>query len=284
MFGYTEEQIAQFGLTFGVGAFMLYMVFIIFQLARESKAGKFGAFVGCSNYNGEPPCKFTRPLAGGEDAAAAIPSDGLMVGDGPNGPILLKSGRFGAYFETPNPADPEKPKRASVPKGQAPTDVSLETAIKLLSLPREVGMHPSENELIVANIGRFGPYIKMGNLYVNLPGADDVHEIQMNRAVALIEEKKAGGGKGRFGRAPAPPSTMRPSCAAAWAAVAPITRFNRAGAALGLAKYDVTPWYGVFAPGATPPELQARLSAAVRQVVAEPAVAVAPKAPLTDAR
>lgn len=66
-------------------------------------------------------------------------------------------------------------------------------------------MHPSENELIVANIGRFGPYIKMGNLYVNLPGADDVHEIQMNRAVALIEEKKAGGGKGRFGRAPAPP-------------------------------------------------------------------------------
>ncbi len=169
------------------------------------RLGKYGAFVGCSNYNGEPPCKFTRPLAGGEEGQA-IPSDGLPVGDGPNGPILLKSGRFGAYFETPNPADPEKPKRASVPKGQAPTDVTLETAIKLLSLPREVGMHPSENELITANIGRFGPYIKMGNLYVNLPGdADDVHEIQMNRAVALIEEKKAGGAKGRFGRAPAPP-------------------------------------------------------------------------------
>jgi len=168
------------------------------------RLGKYGAFVGCSNYNGEPPCKFTRPLAGGEEGQA-IPSDGLPVGDGPNGPILLKSGRFGAYFETPNPADPDKPKRASVPKGQAPTDVTLETAIKLLSLPREVGMHPSENELIVANIGRFGPYIKMGNLYVNLPGADDVHEIQMNRAVALIEEKKAGGAKGRFGRAPAPP-------------------------------------------------------------------------------
>jgi DNA topoisomerase-1 len=169
------------------------------------RLGKFGAFVGCSNYNGEPPCKFTRQLAGAEDAEQAIPSDGLMVGEGPNGPILLKSGRFGAYFETPNPSDPDKPKRASVPKGKAPSEVDLETAIKLLSLPREVGMHPSENELIVANIGRFGPYIKMGNLYVNLPGADDVHEIQMNRAVALIEEKKAGGGKGRFGRAaPAP--------------------------------------------------------------------------------
>lgn len=169
------------------------------------RLGKYGAFVGCSNYNGDPPCKYTRPLAGGEDAQAAIPADGLMVGDGPNGPIVLKSGRFGAYFETPNPDDPDKPKRASVPKGKAPSDVDLETAIKLLSLPREIGMHPSENELIVANIGRFGPYIKMGNLYVNLPGADDVHEIQMNRAVALIEEKKAGGGKGRFGRAaPAP--------------------------------------------------------------------------------
>jgi DNA topoisomerase-1 len=170
------------------------------------RLGKYGAFVGCSNYNGEAPCKYTRPLAGnGDEAEQAIPSEGLLVGDGPNGPILLKSGRFGAYFETPNPDDPDKPKRASVPKGQAPTDVSLETAIKLLSLPREVGMHPSENEMIVANIGRYGPYIKMGNLYVNLPGADDVHEIQMNRAVALIEEKKAGGAKGRFGRAaPAP--------------------------------------------------------------------------------
>jgi len=169
------------------------------------RLGKFGAFVGCSNYNGDPPCKFTRPLAGGDDAEQAIPSDGLLVGDGPNGPIVLKNGRFGAYFETTNPDDPDKPKRASAPKGQAPTDVTLEHAIKLLSLPREVGMHPSENELIVANFGRFGPYIKMGNLYVNLPGADDVFDIQMNRAVALIEEKKAGGGKGRFGRAaPAP--------------------------------------------------------------------------------
>jgi hypothetical protein len=45
MFGYTEEQIAQFGLSFGIGAFMLYMVFIIFQLARESKAGRLGTFV-----------------------------------------------------------------------------------------------------------------------------------------------------------------------------------------------------------------------------------------------
>jgi DNA topoisomerase-1 len=165
------------------------------------RLGKYGAFVGCSNYNGDPPCKFTRPLAGAEDAETAIPSDGLFIGDGPNGPILLKNGRFGPYFETPNPDEPEKPRRASVPKGQTPTDVTLETAIKLLSLPREVGMHPSENEMILACIGRYGPYLQMGKMYANLPGIEDVFEIQMNRAVTVIDEKKAGGGKGRFGRA-----------------------------------------------------------------------------------
>ena len=76
---------------------------------------------------------------------------------------------------------------------------------RLLSLPREVGMHPSENEMILAGLGRYGPYLQMGKMYANLPGIEDVLEIQMNRAVAVIDEKKAGGGKGRFGRAaPAP--------------------------------------------------------------------------------
>ena len=119
------------------------------------------------------------------------------------GPITIKSGRFGPYVEMPNGED--KPKRASLPKGKTPETMDLETAIKLLSLPREVGMHPSENEMVLANIGRYGPYIQMGKTYVNLPNVEDVFEIQMNRAVALFEEKKAGGGKGRFGRAaPAP--------------------------------------------------------------------------------
>ena len=81
----------------------------------------------------------------------------------------------------------------------------MERALALFSLPRQVGMHPSENEMVLAGLGRYGPYIQMGKSYVNLPGIEDVFEIQMNRAVALIDEKKAGGGKGRFGRAaPAP--------------------------------------------------------------------------------
>ncbi len=59
--------------------------------------------------------------------------------------------------------------------------------------------------MILAGIGRYGPYLQMGKMYATLPGIDDVFEIQMNRAVAIIDEKKAGGGKGRFGRAPVPP-------------------------------------------------------------------------------
>ncbi len=161
------------------------------------RLGKFGAFVGCSNY---PECKFTRQLAGnGETPEGAIPSDGVPLGDGPTGPITLKSGRFGVYVEMPNGDD--KPKRASLPRGWTPDALTLEKALALLALPRQVGIHPSENEMILAGIGRYGPYLQMGKMYANLPSVEDVFEIQMNRAVAVIDEKKAGGGKGRFGRA-----------------------------------------------------------------------------------
>src|SRR5690606_8928173 len=121
------------------------------------RLGKFGAFVGCSNY---PECKFTRPLAGAENGdAPAIPSEGIELGDGPTGTVLSNPGRFGTYLEPPNPADEAKPKRAGVPRGWKAEEVSLDKAIALLSLPREVGMHPSENEMILAGIGRYGPYL-----------------------------------------------------------------------------------------------------------------------------
>lgn len=168
------------------------------------RLGKYGAFIGCSNYQGDPPCKYTRPLAPGDEPESAIPSEGIELGDGPNGPVTLKTGRFGPYVETPN-GDADKPKRASLPRGWSPDDLTLEKALALLALPRAVGMHPSENEMILAGIGRYGPYLQMGKLYANLPSVEDVFEIQMNRAVAVIDEKKAGGGRGRFGRAaPAP--------------------------------------------------------------------------------
>ena len=96
-----------------------------------------------------------------------------------------------------------KPKRASLPKGVAPDDIDLERALELLSLPREVGKHPEDGEPILAGIGRFGPYVKHGKTYASLEAGDDVLTIGLNRAVTLIEEKKANPGKGRrFGADP----------------------------------------------------------------------------------
>jgi DNA topoisomerase-1 len=92
-------------------------------------------------------------------------------------------------------ADGEKPKRASIPKGYAIADVDLELALKLLALPREVGLHPETGKPIVAGIGRYGPFVEHDGKYANLEGAQDVFEIGLNRAVTVLAEKKAGRGR-----------------------------------------------------------------------------------------
>jgi DNA topoisomerase-1 len=120
----------------------------------------------------------------------------------------VRSGRFGSYLqlgEATKDADGEavKPKRASLPKGVSPEDIDLERALKLLSLPRQVGAHPEDGEPILAGIGRFGPYIKHGKTFANIGADEDILTIGLNRAVTLIEEKKANPGKGRrFGADP----------------------------------------------------------------------------------
>lgn len=159
------------------------------------RLGKNGAFIGCSNYNAETPCKYTRPLAPTGDDNGAITPDGKVLGVDPESgqEVTVRSGRFGLYFQL---GDGEKPKRASVPRGWDVETVELSRVLKLLSLPREVGLHPEDQKPIVANIGRFGPYIqKPGDegkiIYVNLPSIDDVFEIGLNRAVQLIADKKA---------------------------------------------------------------------------------------------
>lgn len=166
------------------------------------RLGKFGAFIGCSNY---PECKFTRQLAPAE-ADPALSADRVLGQDASGREVSQKNGRFGPYLELAA-EEGEKPKRASIPKGKDPQSIDLDYALKLLSMPREVGMHPSLNEMILAGLGRFGPYLQMKNpedgkmIYANLPSVDDALEIQMNRAVALIDEKKNNPGRGRFGRA-----------------------------------------------------------------------------------
>jgi DNA topoisomerase-1 len=161
------------------------------------KTGKFGAFIGCSNY---PECRFTRTLANaeGEDGAESGDRE-LGKHPGTGQAVWLKIGRFGPYVEM---AEGDKPKRASLPKGWLPAAIDLEKAIRLLSLPREVGNHPDDGAIILAGIGRFGPYVQHSGTYANLDLPEEVFDVGLNRAITVLAEKLAGGGKGR-GRAEA---------------------------------------------------------------------------------
>jgi DNA topoisomerase-1 len=160
------------------------------------KLGRYGAFVGCSNY---PECRYTRQLgAGGEDGAAVAASpEGITLGEDPDTglPVTLRSGRFGPYVQLgPDAAKgEEKPRRAGVPKGWAADEIDLEAALKLLSLPREVGLHPETGKPITAGIGRYGPFVSHDGKYANLDSVDEVFTVGANRAVSLLAEKKKGG-------------------------------------------------------------------------------------------
>jgi DNA topoisomerase-1 len=159
------------------------------------KLGKFGAFVGCSNY---PECRYTLQLseAATGGASEAAPGDGLLGTDPESGlDVALKSGRFGPYVQL---GEGKEPKRASLPKGWEPASMDLPKALQLLSLPREVGQHPETGALISAGLGRYGPFILHEGTYANLPEVDEVFTIGLNRAVDLLAQKAAGGG--RFGR------------------------------------------------------------------------------------
>jgi DNA topoisomerase-1 len=110
--------------------------------------------------------------------------------------ITLRTGRFGDYVQQ---GEGEKPKRSSLPKGLSPDDLTLEKAIALLSLPREIAKHPTSGEPILAGIGRYGSYVQHGKTYANLGKDDDVLEIGGNRAIDLIVAKESGAGQPRFG-------------------------------------------------------------------------------------
>jgi DNA topoisomerase I len=169
------------------------------------KLGKFGGFIGCTNY---PECRYTRQFSAGADGSpdkklGADPATGLEV--------TLRSGRFGPYVQLGEAVNGEKPKRSGLPKGVTADDIDLTRALGLLSLPREVGKHPDDGEPIMAGVGRFGSYVRHGKTYANIETGDDVLTVGLNRAVTLIEERKAKGpSRGRFGADPGRPLGEHP--------------------------------------------------------------------------
>jgi DNA topoisomerase-1 len=173
------------------------------------KLGKFGAFIGCADY---PSCRYTRPLVadGAGEENGPIDAGPKFLGEDPESglPVWLRKGPYGLYVQlgdvdqakekvkgkTKGKAKEkpkEKPKRTSLPKGTDVAKVDLARALALLSLPREVGVHPESGGEITAGIGRYGPYIRHDGKYVSLKD-DDVLSIGLNRAVTLIAEAPAG--------------------------------------------------------------------------------------------
>ena len=183
------------------------------------KLGKFGAFIGCANY---PDCRYTRPLIlpDGEDGSeegAALSNEPKILGQDPDTgrTVSLRRGPYGPYVqidpppEETEPKDTEnkneekggkgkkkkkkkaapKPKRQGIPKGTPLEEVTLQAALKLLALPRDVGTHPETGKLIQAGIGRFGPYLKHDGKFTSLPKDDDVLHVGMNRAVEVLAQK-----------------------------------------------------------------------------------------------
>ena len=158
------------------------------------KLGRYGSFIGCSNY---PTCQFTRRLAmeNGEDGGDTLKEGMRSLGHNPETgeEITVRRGPYGLYAQQGENSEDKKakPRRTSLPKGMEGDTITLEQAVGLLSLPREIGLHPETKEKIQAGIGRFGPYVRMGAVYGSLDADDDVLVVGLNRAVDLLAKKLA---------------------------------------------------------------------------------------------
>ena len=169
------------------------------------KLGKYGAFVGCSNY---PDCNFTRQLSSdGNEADASGLNEPKALGADPHTgeELTLRSGRFGPYIQR---GEGKETKRSSLPKGWKPEDIDHEKALALISLPRDVGQHPETGKMISAGLGRYGPFLLHDGGYANLESIEDVFTIGLNRAVTVIAEKQSKGPGGRGRGTPAALKTL----------------------------------------------------------------------------
>ena len=159
--------------------------------------GKYGAFLGCSNY---PECKFTKQIAKNENKEenntneTFLPENDGVLGIDPetNLKVIIKKGPYGIYLQL---GEVKKPKRTSIPKLVEASTIDLDKALLFLSLPRLIGKHPETGQDISAGIGRYGPYLKYDINFISIPADETVINIGLNHAVVLIGENSQKLGK-----------------------------------------------------------------------------------------
>ena len=151
------------------------------------KVGKFGGFIGCSNY---PDCKYTVQFNQLNDKDVSSLSEPKEIGIYPETGemITLRKGPYGFYMQVGEGTKEKKPKRVSIPKNFEPDEIGLNTAIQLLGLPRKLGFHPETNKTVSAGIGMYGPYILHDKKYKALEKTDNILDIELEKALELISK------------------------------------------------------------------------------------------------
>lgn len=161
--------------------------------------GRFGPYVKMKSGDEELTTSLPESMAPGDLSAEVLLELLKTEKEGPeslgNHPetgeaIFVLNGRFGPYVQLGDAADSAKPKRVSLLKGMTPSDIDLETALELLSLPRPLGNHPETGKEIKAGVGRYGPFVVHDGSFKSLTKTDNVLTIDLDRAVVLLAEKK----------------------------------------------------------------------------------------------
>ncbi len=158
----------------------------------QKQLSRYGTFIGCTGYNDEPKCDYKRSMNGTAQAGADPVTIGVDADSGKE--IYLMNGPYGPYLQVgvAIEGDKKKPKRVSIPKEIPIANVNIDTANMLLSLPRDLGLHPETNKKIVANIGRFGPYVNHDAKFKSIPKTESVFSIDLAGAVALLAAANTG--------------------------------------------------------------------------------------------
>jgi len=158
----------------------------------QKQLSRYGTFIGCTGYNDEPKCDYKRSMNGTAQAGADPITIGVDAVSGKE--IYLMNGPYGPYLQVgvAVEGDKKKPKRVSIPKEIPLTNVNIDIANMLLSLPRDLGLHPETNKKIIANIGRFGPYVNHDGKFKSIPKSESVFAIDLAGAVTLLAAANTG--------------------------------------------------------------------------------------------